>query len=102
MLKNKISCICLIIVFGLPLSVVAAQDIQDERSVWRMETQGWSIEEHRIAAKEEEQAVESLEHRVQNVEQRISRLKEKPYFDPKGINRSALKNLSGKLKAKMN
>lgn len=67
-----------------------------------METQGWSVEEHRIAAKEKEQAVESLENRVQNVEQRISQLIEKPYFDPKGIKRSALRHLSGKLKAKMN
>ena len=87
---------------GLPQFVLASEISQEQSSAWRLETQGWSIQDHMAAAKAEEEEVQSLESRVQQMEKRIANLEKKPYFDPKGINKSALKLLSGNLKGKMN
>jgi hypothetical protein len=87
---------------GIPQFVLAGESFQKQISDWRLETQGWSIEDHMAAAKAQEEEVQSLESRVQQVDERIANLEKKPYFDPKGIKRSALKLLSGNFKSKMN
>jgi peptidoglycan hydrolase CwlO-like protein len=87
---------------GIPQFVLAGESFQKQISDWRLETQGWSIEDHMAAAKAQEEEVQSLESRVQQVDERIANLEKKPYFDPKGIKRSALKLLSGNFKSKIN
>ena len=90
------------ILVGIPQFVLAGESIQKQISDWRLETQGWSVEDHMAAAKAQEEEVQSLESRLQQVDERIANLEKKPYFDPKGIKRSALKLLSGNFKSKMN
>jgi len=90
------------LVVGIPQFVLAGDNIQDQVSTWRLETQGWSIEDHMAAAKAKEEEAHSLGSRVQEVDDRIANLEKKPYFDPKGIKRSGLKILSGNFKSKMN
>ncbi|HNP29845.1 MAG: hypothetical protein KC592_02490 [Nitrospira sp.] len=103
-MNNKFSMVFFLVgmLVAIPSFVLASGDRQDQVSNWKMETQGWSIEDHMAAAKAEEEEVQSLESRVQQMEKRIANLEKKPYFDPKGINKSALKLLSGNLKGKMN
>lgn len=90
------------LVLGIPQFVLAGDDIQDQVSTWRLETQGWSIEDHMAAAKAKEEEAHSLGNRVQEVDERIANLEKKPYFDPKGIKRSGLKILKGNFKGQMN
>ena len=85
-----------------PLLVLASDKTPDQIADWRVETQGWSIQDHMAAAEAGEKKVESLESRLQQMDSRIANLEKKPYFDPKGIQRGALKLLSGNLKGEMN
>lgn len=87
---------------SLPQFVLASENNQEQNSAWRVEAQGWSIQDHMAAAKAEVEEVQSLESRVQQMEKRIANMEKKPYFDPKGINKGALKILSGNLKGKLN
>lgn len=87
---------------GIPQFALAGENTQDQISTWRSETRGWSIEDHMAAAKVKEEEAQTMESRVQKVDERIANLENKPYFDPKGIKRSALKILSGNYKNEMN
>jgi len=82
--------------------VTAGERGQEQIPDWTLETQGWSIQDHLAAAKAEEEEVQSLEGRVQDLDKRIAHFEKKPYFDPKGVHRNALKRISSTLKSKMN
>lgn len=103
-MNNKIITVFFLVgsLLGIPQFVLAGESTQKQISDWRLETQGWSVEDHMEAAKAKEKEVQSLESRLQQVDARIANLEKKPYFDPKGIKRSALKLLSGNFKSKMN
>lgn len=87
---------------GISQFALAGERTLEMIDAWRMETQGWSIQDHMAAAKVKEEEVQSLENRVQQLDNRIAHFEKKPYFDPKGHQRNALKLISGTLKSKMN
>ena len=66
------------------------------------ETKSWSIEEHLAAVKQHQQEAQEIEARIQDLESRISNLNDKPYFDPKGFNRSHSKSLLAKFEGELN
>lgn len=100
--KTSIAFFLVGMLLGLSQFVLAGENSQEQISVWKMETQGWSITDHVVAAKAQEEEVQSLESRVQQMDKRIAHFEKKPYFDPKGIHRNALKLLSSTLKEKTN
>lgn len=100
--KTSIAFFLVGMLLGLSQFVLAGENSQEQISVWKMETQGWSITDHVVAAKAQEEEVQSLESRVQQMDKRIAHFEKKPYFDPKGIHRNALKLLSSTLKGKTN
>lgn len=90
------------ILIVLPQYVVADVNSPEQNSDWQLNSQGWSIHDHMSAAQAEVEIVQSLESRVRQMDARIANLENKPYFDPKGIEKSVLKILSGKLQGEMN
>jgi len=87
---------------SIPQFVLAGEKTSEQIDAWRMESRGWSIQDHMAAAKAKEEEVQSLESRIQHVDNRIAYFEKKPYFDPKGIHRSALKRISSTLEGKKN
>ncbi|MBA3967769.1 MAG: hypothetical protein H0X47_18710 [Nitrospirales bacterium] len=100
--KTCISVFLMGMLLGLPQFVLASENEQKQSSAWRMETHGWSIQDHMTAAKAKEGEVQSMETRVQDLEKRIAHFENKPYFDPKGFHRNALKHISSTLKGDTN
>lgn len=90
------------ILIVLPQYVVADVNSPERNSDWQLNSQGWSIHDHMSAAQAEVEIVQSLESRVRQMDSRIANLENKPYFDPKGIEKSVLKILSGNLQGEMN
>jgi len=96
--KTSIAFFLVGMLLGLSQFVLAGENSQEQISVWKMETQGWSIQDHMTAAKASEGEVQSLESRVQDLEKRIAHFENKPHFDPKGFHRNALKHICSTLK----
>ena len=104
-MNKKLSMVLVLLVgmlISIPQFVLAGEKTTEQIDVWRMETQGWSIQDHMAAAKAKEGEVQSLESRAQHLDKRIAHFEKKPYFDPKGIHRSALKQISSTLKGEKN
>ena len=88
-----LTCILVALMAGPSVTMAGNLNLEGNQSAWSEEVKGWSMEDHLAAAKQHEQKAQEIETRIQNLENRISNLNTKPYFDPKGFNRSQSKSL---------
>lgn len=83
------------------ISMANSQNVGGKESGWVEEYKGWSMEDHLAAAQQHEKKAQEIESRIQSLENRISNLNTKPYFDPKGFNRSHSKSLLATLEQEL-
>lgn len=83
------------------MSLAANQNVEGKESGLFEAVKGWSMEDHLAAAKQQEREAQEIESRIQNLENRISNLNNKPYFDPKGFNRSQSKSVLATLEREL-